>query len=149
MVYIVLGALKPIITVSPPTATTVMLSWTMPPLSFPVNSFQLMLTRVTGSGQQLCGDFVDNRLEIVIGGSRNFSNLQESSVYSVRVTVNFQRATLGIVPSAFADIEFTTQSASKYCSYLMKRTLATCKAGSSVSLPTHLISFYSSHWNSQ
>ena len=111
----VTGALEPVISLSPPTATSVTVSWTQPPFSFPVASYGVFVTRVTGSGpQQLC-QIVSNvtRTHSANDTTELFEDLLELSTYRARVRVNFQSASFGSVPSVFAETEFTTQSAGK------------------------------------
>ena len=104
------------------TATSVMLSWMQPPFSFTVNNNLVRYTRVTGSGRQpLCDEFSDSDSEIDTSRSSDFGNLQEFSLYSVTVTVNFLSAAFGTVPSASADLEFTTDSAGMYVCCILFR----------------------------
>ena len=96
------------ITFSSLTATFVIISWTQPPFSLPMDEYRVELRRVTGA-RQFCQVVEDDKFKITNGTSTvNFTNLQVFSIYNVTINV--------LLPSGFnatltPTVEFTTKAA--------------------------------------
>ena len=108
------GAMAASITTSSLTATaSVTISWSPQPAQFhlPVVEYTVSLTRVTGSGQALCPEFIDSRRPAVTttATSMSFTGLEEFSTYTVTVTTTFK--VLGSNMDVASDMMFTTPSA--------------------------------------
>ncbi len=55
--------------------------------SFPVNEYEISLSRITGERQLLCDSEVDSRLITTVNTSVQLNDLQEFSIYTVTVTI--------------------------------------------------------------
>ena len=113
------------ITTSSLTATSVNISWILPMLLLPAVHYTLSLTRVTGSGQELCTGVIDSRPAVTTTDtSMPFTGLEEFSTYTVTVntTFNVSGSNMDVVSNRM----FTTSSAGmdtslfnmQQCSYL-------------------------------
>ena len=101
------GAMAASITISSLTATSVTISWTQPDFSLP--GITMSLTRVTGSGQALCTQVMDNNRTTTTDTSMSFTGLEEFSNYTVTVTTTFNVS--GSNMTEVTDLIFTTPSA--------------------------------------
>ena len=115
------------ITTSSLTATSVTISWSPQPAQFrlPVVEYTVSLTRVTGSGQAICTQFMDSRPAVTTTDtSMSFTGLEEFSTYTVTVTTTFSVS--GSNMDVASGMMFTTPSAGmdtssfnmQQCSYL-------------------------------
>ena len=111
VIYII-GIRAASVTTSSLTATSVTISWSPQPAQFrlPVVEYTVSLTRVTGSGQAYCTQFMDSRPAVTTTAtSMSFSGLEEFSNYTVTVTTTFN--VFGSNMPEVAEIMFTTSSA--------------------------------------
>ena len=104
------------VTTSSMTATSVTISWSPQPAQFrlPVVEYTVSLTRVTGRGQVLCTEVMDNRSAVTTTDtSMSFTGLEEFSTYTVTVTTTFNvfGSTIDVASNMTM---FTTSSAGMY-----------------------------------
>ena len=100
------------ITTSSLTATSVTISWSPQPAQFhlPVVEYTVSLTRVNGSGQVLCVEYMDRKPAVTTTDtSMSFTDLEEFSTYTVTVTTTFN--VFGSNMDVASDMMFTTSSA--------------------------------------
>ena len=100
------GALAPDLSLSMLTATSVSVSWTQPMFSFDVQSYEVLLTRLT-----LCDTITDRRGPRTISANavmELFEDLEEFITYRASVTANFQLTPFSVSPATDV-MEFTTQ----------------------------------------
>ena len=100
------------VTTSSLTATSVTISWSPQPAQFhlPVVEYTVSLTRVTGSDQAICTQFMDSRPAVTTTDtSMSFTDLEEFSTYTVTVTTTFN--VFGSNMNLASDMMFTTPSA--------------------------------------
>ena len=103
------------VTTSSLTATSVTISWSPQPAQFrlPVVEYTVSLTRVNGSGQVLCVEYMDSRPAVTTTNtSMSFTNLEEFSTYTVTVTTTFN--VFGSNMDVPSDMMFTTSSFGMY-----------------------------------
>ena len=113
--------MKAIVTTSSLTATSVTIFWSPQPAQFrlPIVEYTVSLTRVTGSGQELCTQVVDRRPVVTTTDtSMPFISLEEFSNYTVTVTTTFN--VLGSNMDQVTEVIFTTPSAGINYSILLK-----------------------------
>ena len=103
--------MDPVVAVSsPPTARSVIVSWTLPEFSLQVLEYRVVATRVAGSGLALCTPTMDTTSNATTtGNSMAFTGLEEFSTYTVTITATFNA--FGATPMAASSTEFTTLSA--------------------------------------
>ena len=69
------------------TATSVAITWSQSEGSLAADDYTISLQQLTGSNRQLCSAVVDRRPAVTTTStSMNFTDLQEFSIYTVRVT---------------------------------------------------------------
>ena len=103
------------ITTSSLTTVSATVSWTQGSFSFTPVSYNVTLTRVTGSSQVLCTKVMDSRPSVTTMptiSSMEFIGLHEFSVYRIKVTARFSAFDLS--PASPATMEFTTLSSGMY-----------------------------------
>ena len=104
------GIMNTVITVlSPPTARSVIVSWTLPEFSLQVLEYRVVATRVTGSGLALCTPTMDTTSNVTTGSSMAFTGLEEFSTYTVTITATLDA--FGATAMAASSKEFTTLTA--------------------------------------
>ena len=102
--------IAPVISTPLLTARSVNISWTQPGFNLTVVGYTVTVTRVTGSGQVLCPSFVEEDQSTTTSPNVTtitFTGLQESSSYTIRVTVNFSSLP---TPVEIENTSFTTLS---------------------------------------
>ena len=104
------GALPPDISIQSLASTSATVFCSQPPFSFTPVGYTITLTRVTGIGQVLCGNIMDNRTTIISSNVKQFPELEEFSTYRVTVIAVFG-INFGISATALASANFTTPGA--------------------------------------
>ena len=96
------GAVAPQVTATLLNATSLSISWTLPDFSPPVLSYAVSLTRITGSGQELCPFADDVRPTIVTTyTSIECTGLEEFSSYNITVNATFNLTSVYDLAIAF------------------------------------------------
>ena len=102
-----LAALAPVISLSPPTATSVTVSWSQPMSSFDVQHYQVSVARITS-----CNGVViirGPRHQLSTDMQEDFEDLEESIEYRANITAVFHSTHHPLSPaSAYAVMDFTT-----------------------------------------
>jgi hypothetical protein len=82
----------PVVIISSLAATSVTVSWSLP--DYLVANYSVSIARVTGSGQVLCLDNVNEKPAIETSeNSISFTGLEEFSIYMVTVSATFGNTT--------------------------------------------------------
>lgn len=90
-------AVEPIVTIRSVTAKSIGLSFSEREFSLPISQLLIIVTRVTGSGQELCPRIRHQKVMRSTSRTPSITDLEEFSVYTIAVNVSFERPGGGIV----------------------------------------------------